>query len=138
MWHIPLVLRTIAPQSHRFVKASDSQIHYEGERFPWTISPESTDDQLPRATQSKGSWAELLFTGTGIEYVAEKSQGLGEVAIYVDGEHQDRTSPLLEDFPVFQGITIFSKQRLPYGKHSIKIVNASEARINVEGFLVYA
>ena len=109
-----------------------------GEWFPWTTSLESTDDHRPRATQSKGSWAELLFTGTGIEYVAEKSQVLGEVEIYVDGEHQDTTSLLLEDFPVFLGITIFSKQRLPYGKHSIKIVNPGGARIDVEGFRVYA
>lgn len=137
MWHIPLLLRTKPLQSYRFLKASDSQIHYEGAWFPWTTIEESPEDRLPRATQSKGSCAELSFTGTGIEYVADKSRGLGEVEIFVDGEHQGSTSLLLEDFPVFLGITIFSKQHLPYGKHSIKIVNPGDARINVEGFKVY-
>ncbi|MGB8029912.1 MAG: hypothetical protein WCF30_09630 [Terracidiphilus sp.] len=138
MWHIPLVLRTRPQQSYRLVRASDSQIHYEGAWFPWTTSSEAADDRLPRATQSKGDWAELSFTGTGIEYVAEKSRGLGDVEIYVDGEHQDTTSLLLDDFPVFLGITIFSKQHLSYGNHRIKIVNPGDARINVEGFKVYA
>jgi hypothetical protein len=86
----------------------------------------------------KGSWAELSFTGTGIEYIAEKSQGLGEVEIQIDGQQLGSASLRLDDFPVFLGVTVFSKQRLAPGKHTVRILNAGYARINVEGFRVFA
>jgi hypothetical protein len=138
MWHIPLVLNSRSLSSYRTVNASDSEIQYKGAWFPWTTSEYSSLGNLPRATQSKGDWAEFSFVGTGIEYLAEKSMGLGEVEIYFDGEHEGSTSLLLEDFPVFLGITVFSKHHLSPSKHVIRIVNAGDARINVEGFKVFA
>lgn len=138
MWRIPMVLRAKALPSSRFVKASDSQIHYQGAWFEWTTAVDTAAERLPRATQSRGNWAEFSFTGTGIDYVAEKSQGLGEVEIALDGERQDVTSLRLDDFPVFLGVAAFSKQGLTAGKHTIRITNRGEERVNVEGFRVYA
>ena len=138
MWRIPLILKTSAVPSYRFVSAASSEIQYSGAWFPWTTEKESASDRLPRATQSKGSSAELTFTGTGIEYVGQKTANLGEVDISIDGEHQERTSLRLDDFPAFFGVTLFSKQGLTRAKHMIKVVNSTEARVNVEGFRVYA
>jgi hypothetical protein len=98
----------------------------------------AAEDTLPRATQTRGSTAELTFVGTGIEYIAQKCSSQGDVDIYLDQVKQGSTSLNLKDFPVFLEVSIFSKQNLPKGEHVIKVVSTSESRINLEAFRVYA
>jgi hypothetical protein len=137
MWRIPLMLKSNPVPSSRFVPASDSEIQYTGMWFPWTTTLGAAGNDLPRATQSKGASAEFLFTGTGIDYVGEKTVGLGDVDIFLDGEHQGTKSLLVDDFPVLLGITLYSKQGLSSEKHTLKLVCHSDARINLEGFRIY-
>jgi hypothetical protein len=47
-------------------------------------------------------------------------------------------SLLLDDFPMLLGVTFYSKQGLRRGRHTLRIVCRSDARINLEGFRVYA
>jgi hypothetical protein len=138
MWCIPLVLKSNPVPSSRFVAARDSEIQYRGVWFPWTTTEDATGRDLPRATQSKGASAEFSFTGTGIDYIGEKAVGLGDVDVSLDGEHQGTRSLLVDDFPVLLGVTLYSKQGLAAGKHTLKLVCHSDARINLEGFRVYA
>ena len=138
MWRIPLVLKSNPVPSSRFVPASDAEIIYTGMWFPWTTTQDAAGNDLPRATQSKGASAEFSFTGTGIDYIGEKTVGLGDVDIFLNGEHQGTTSLLVDDFPVLLGVTLYSKQGLARGKHTLKIVCRSDARTNLEGFRVYA
>jgi hypothetical protein len=58
--------------------------------------------------------------------------------IYVDDVQQESTSLQLQDFPILLGVTVFSKQNLPKGKHVIRIVNAGESKINLQAFKVYS
>jgi hypothetical protein len=138
MWRIPLILKSDPVPSFRFVPANDSEIRYTGLWFPWTTIRNAVENYLPRATQSWGASAELAFTGTGIDYIGEKTTGLGEVDILLDGESQGVTSLLLNDFPMLLGVALYSKQGLCRGRHTLKIVCRSDARINLEGFRVYA
>jgi hypothetical protein len=141
MWHIPVLLRTVAQPKYTTVTAADKQLHYQGAWYPLTTREDVTDTELnalPRATQTEGSSVELSFTGTGIEYIAQKSSGQGSVEIYLDSVRQQSASLNLEDFPVFFGVVVFSKQKLPQAKHMIKIVNAGKSRINLEAFRIYA
>ena len=138
MWHIPVVLRVASLSNSVLVAAADPQIRYHGFWFPWTVMEDAAEDRLARATLSKGAWAELSFSGTGIEYVAHKSVEQGAVVIYLDDVQQESTSLKLEDFPILLGVTVFSKQNLPKGKHVIKIVNAGESKINLQAFKVYS
>lgn len=138
MWRIPLVLKSNPLPSSRFVPASNSEIQYSGMWFPWTTTQKAVGNDLPRATQSKGASAEFSFTGTGIDYIGEKTAGLGDVDVFLDSEHQGTTSLLVDDFPVLLGVTLYSKQGLSRGKHTLKLVCHSDARINLEGFRVYA
>ena len=137
MWRVPLILKSNPVPSSRFVLASDSEIRYTGMWFPWTTTLAAVSDHLPRATQSKGASAEFSFTGTGIDYVGEKTIGLGDVDIFLDGELQETKSLLVDDFPVLLDITLYSKQGLVRGKHTLKLVCHSDARINLAGFRVY-
>jgi hypothetical protein len=138
MWRIPLTLRKKPLPPSRWIAASDPEIHYQGAWFPFTTIEEQQGDRLPRAAQSKGAWAELSFTGTGIEYIAEKATGLGDVDIFIDHEHQGTRSLSLEDLPVLLGVAVFSLQQLAGGSHTIRVVSSTDLRINVEGFRVYA
>jgi len=138
MWRIPIILRKRPLPPSRWIPTSDPEIHYKGAWFPWTTVKEAQGDRLPRAAQSKGAWAELSFTGTGIEFIAEKTAGLGDVDILIDNEHRATTSLAIKDFPVLLGVSVFSVQQLPGGSHTIRIVSRTDLRINVEGFRVYA
>lgn len=137
LWHIPLLLRTAALPRSQMITASDPLIHYHGAWFPWTTVERAASKDLPRATQAKGSSAELTFSGTGIEYIAEKSNGLGNLDIYLDGELQSTSSLDLSDFPVLFGVVIFSKLGLPKKTHTIRVVSAGETRVNVEAFKIF-
>ncbi len=138
MWRIPLVLKLNPFPSSRFVLAADPEIHYTGMWFPWTTTQDTMDNELPRATQSKGASVEYSFTGTGIDYIGEKTIGLGEVDIFLDGELQSTTSLLVDDFPLLLGVALYSKRGLIRAKHTLKLVCHSDMRINLEGFRVYA
>jgi hypothetical protein len=138
MWHIPVILRTKALGYAVEVPAVDTKVHYEGSWFAWTTAASSAEKELPRSTITRGDHAELTFTGTGIEYIAEKSIEQGKVDVYIDGARQESTSLKLDDFPVFLGVTVFARRDLPNGQHTIRVVNAGEARINVQRFRVYA
>jgi hypothetical protein len=141
IWHIPVLLRTAPLPKSRVIAASDKQIGYRGIWFPWTTVEGAEEapevDKLPRASQANGSVAELSFEGTGIEYIAQKSSGQGNVDIYLDGVRQESASLDLDDFPVFFGVVVFSKQRLAQGKHVIRAVNSGGGRVNLEAFRVY-
>jgi hypothetical protein len=138
MWRIPLILKSNPDPSSHFFSASSSEIHYTGMWFPWTTTEDAAGNSLPRATQSKGASAEFSFTGSRIDYIAEKAVGLGEVDLFLDGEHEDTISLLVDDFPVLLGVTVYSKRGLSGGRHTLKLTCHSDARINLQGFRVYA
>lgn len=137
MWRIPLTLRTKPLPPHRWIAASSPEVHYKGAWFPWTTVKEEQTDHLPRAAQTKGASVELSFTGKGIELIAEKTAGLGDVDIFVDHEHRSTTSLAVDDFPVLLSVVVFSAQQLAGRSHTIRIVSRSNSRINVQGFRVY-
>jgi hypothetical protein len=138
MWRIPLLLKSSPAPSSRFVSAADSEIRYTGVWFPWTTAQDALEYCLPRAAQSKGASAEFTFIGTGIDYIGEKAAGQGEVDIFLDGEHQGSVSLLVDDFPVLLGVTLYSRQGLMRGRHTLKLLCSSDTRINLAGFRVYA
>jgi hypothetical protein len=137
LWHIPVLLRTTSLPKSTSIAASGAQIRYHGTWFPLATVEDADVDKLPRATQTPGSSAELSFEGTGIDYIAQKSKGLGSMDIYLDGIRQESALLDLQDFPVLFGVVVFSKHELPPGKHSIKLVSTGNARVNLEAFEVY-
>jgi hypothetical protein len=138
LWHIPVLLRTTPLPKSTSIAASDGQILYHGTWFPLATVEDADVDKLPWATQTPGSTAELSFDGSGIEYLAQKSKGSGSVEIYLDDVRQESAVLDLQDFPVLFGVVVFSQHGLPAGKHSIKLVSTGDARVNLEGFRVYA
>ncbi|WP_169953229.1 hypothetical protein [Microbispora sp. H11081] len=95
-------------------------------------------------TNKAGAWAELTFTGTGIEYVAQKDRRGGPVEIWVDNQlaTPPRVDPsrnddgtLVNDSNV-GGQTLWSFTGLEYGQHTITIKNVEDKRTLLDAFRV--
>ncbi|MFF4198631.1 hypothetical protein [Nonomuraea sp. NPDC001831] len=93
-------------------------------------------------TNDLGAWAELSFTGTGVEYIGPHDKDAGPVDIYIDGSKVATEDPSRsdDDLPVNDdldgGFTIWKSPELKYGKHTIRIVNASSKPAWLDAFKV--
>ncbi len=88
-------------------------------------------------TDSPNVLFEFMFTGTGIDQLAEKDKSLRIADVYPDGNFQRNVGPRLENFPRFSQVVVFSRQRLKPGRHIIRIANRNYAGIVVDAFRVY-
>ncbi|WP_327043650.1 hypothetical protein OG320_17805 [Microbispora sp. NBC_01189] len=95
-------------------------------------------------TNKAGAWAALTFTGTGIEYVAQRDRHAGPVEIWVDNQlgTPPRVEPnkkddgtLVNDSNV-GGQTLWSFTELEYGEHTISIKSAEDKRTLLDAFRV--
>jgi hypothetical protein len=80
---------------------------------------------------------QFAFTGSGIDYLAEKHTDLGDVDVYVDGVLKQNVSLRLENFPRLSQVVVFRTDGLSHRPHTIKIVNKSTAGAVVDAFRVY-
>lgn len=138
LWRIPVLLRTQPLSLPQVIQASNHRIQYQGLWFPWVTAEGVSADSAPRATLSPGAAAEMTFTGTGIEYVADKSIDQGTAFILLDGAPAGTVSLHVSDFPILLGIAVYSNHHLAGGTHTIRIVNGGAGRINIAGFRVYS
>jgi parallel beta-helix repeat protein len=84
---------------------------------------------------ANGSYFTYTFNGTGIEYITEKANDMGEVDIYLDNVYQGR-------FNCYNGATLyqqtlFSKRGLSSGSHTLKIIKVSGTNMLLDAFVVY-
>jgi len=70
---------------------------------------------------SEPAYAEFTFTGTGIQWIGESNYFCGMADVYIDGEIVSTVDPFIAPKTVSQFVN-FSKEGLPYGEHTIKIV----------------
>ena len=136
MWMIPLVLRTAPPLSATMVNDDDPRIAYHGS---WTVSPrrgfhDHGDDA--HWTNTPGDSAELSFSGTGIEYVAEKNADHGKVEVHLDGKVMETVDLALVNFPRLSQVTVFGTRSLKPGPHTIRIVNRGPGYAVLDAFRI--
>ncbi|KAJ7286106.1 copper radical oxidase [Mycena rebaudengoi] len=115
-------------------------VHCSG---PWTelFSSIYVDKSL-RQTSHKGASCSFTFTGTGIEWFGNTGKDHGIAEVYMDGRLAQRVDAWSKDSLKKQ--RIFWKFDLPYGKHTLKIVNTAarpgsmerKCAISVDAFVV--
>ncbi|MGI5485784.1 hypothetical protein [Microtetraspora malaysiensis] len=87
-------------------------------------------------TTSAGKWAQFTFTGTGVEYVAQKDQRAGPVDILIDGQpgSPPRIDPSKNDDGTTVndankgGQTLWRFRGLPYGEHKVEIRSVEDGK----------
>lgn len=86
----------------------------------YVVPPE--DDSYPSTTPA---YAEFTFTGTGIQWIGESNYFCGVAEVYLDGEKVSTVDPFIAPSIISQFVN-FSREGLPYGQHTIKIVAAGQ------------
>ncbi|SFA74993.1 Alpha-L-fucosidase [Cohnella sp. OV330] len=85
-------------------------------------------------TSTAGSFAEASFTGTSVEWVGKLDADHGKADVYIDGT-LDRTVDLYSPNR-HTGITVYNKQGLSGGNHTIKIVARSDKNVIATNYYV--
>jgi len=137
MWEMPLVLRTTPVPDSTLINDDDARITYRGSwRSLGQRGFSDYYDDVHYATSVNDS-LQFTFTGTGIDYIAEKHTDLGDVDVYVDGVLKQNVNLRLENFPRLSQVVVFRTAGLSNGHHTIKIVNRSTAGAVLDAFRVY-
>ena len=87
-------------------------------------------------TFTDGDYAEFTFEGTGIGFMTERYNDLGEVEVYVDGV-LEATVDCYNDPDGQSQSLVFTKLGMEYGKHTIKVVKKSGQYMLVDAFAVW-
>lgn len=114
-----------------FINDSDPAIIYTGAFTHDGGSPQNKMGDV-HYTNVKGS-IEYTFTGTGIKWIGEKVFNRGDAEVFIDGESQGIISQY--DPGILYQQLVWKITGLPYGEHTIKIVNLSEYTC-VDGFVI--
>ncbi|WP_406318864.1 hypothetical protein OHA77_16005 [Streptosporangium sp. NBC_01639] len=87
-------------------------------------------------TDKVNSWASFTFTGTGIEYIAQRDQGSGKVGFkidgqvatpaYIDASKNSNGTPTNDAHK--GGLTLWKFHGLNYGSHTIEVMNLEDAK----------
>jgi hypothetical protein len=136
LWEIPLILRTTPMPESTLISHDDTSVIYHGK---WrSIEGSLTNSQRGfHYTESPNDSLVFPFRGTGVEYIAQKISGCGNVDVYVDGKLKENVSLNLKNFPRLYQVVVFKIEGLPDAAHTIEIVNKSTAQVNIEAFRVY-
>lgn len=121
-----IILDPFAPENALFIDGDDSSVTYSGN---WGYSDNRSNGDFEndiKYTMDMGAYCEYTFTGTGIFFYTELDHGLSDADIYIDGEFQ-RTLHLASDTSSARNL-LYGRNGLPYGQHTIRIVNALNGR----------
>ena len=134
-WMIPVLFRTATLPAHTLLRFDDSSIRREGN---WSQLPASEGrDNAALQSSHPGDAFELSFEGTGIEYLARKAAGYGNVTLMID-DGSDATVALgTQNFPEISGVSIYRKLGLQPASHRLRVINAGRGPVNLQAMNVY-
>jgi hypothetical protein len=125
----PQPAQSSAPQPHTAtVNDTDSALQYSGAGWGYYPGrPASFQDAQNdvHATLNNGDAVSYSFTGTGISYVSEKSDGYGLVDVYLDGQFQATVDANAAGVHNLGNQVLFAKSGLGSGQHTLKLVKRS-------------
>jgi hypothetical protein len=88
------------------------------------------------ATLTNGDSVSYTFTGSGISYVSEKSDGYGLVDIYLDGQFQQTVDANAAGVHNLGNQVLFSKSGLGAGPHTLTLVKKSGVYMLLDALVV--
>ena len=116
---------------------TSSTITYSG--AGWTYSPDrgygDYDNDL-HYSYSAGATVSFPFTGSGVSWLAQRSNETGPVEVYVDGVDEGTVTPVESAAPYPTQQVDYSISGLAPGNHTLTIVNNGANLITVDAFTV--
>ena len=134
-WTIPVVLRTEALPPYEELTIDSSQIKWAG-NWEKLLDPKHGDSHV-QMSRKPGDTLTVTFRGTGVAYVAGKSEGLGQVEVFFDGKPEGKVNLALKNFPALSGVCVFQRNGLPNEQHTLKLVNAGTGPVDFERLKIY-
>jgi hypothetical protein len=134
-WTIPAILHTTPLPPSRPVRFDDPAIVKRGE---WTAlqSPARPTDSAISSPQTNAAM-ELSFSGIGIEYIAHKAAGFGEVEIVIDDQNPTIAELGTRNFPALSSVSVFRRLNLARQKHLLKLRSLGNGPVNLQSFPIY-
>jgi len=122
----------------RIINDTDPEIVYSGSTWGYNKDRGVGDfnDDVHYAT-ANNSYFEYMFTGTGVDFISEKSNGYGNIDIYIDGVFKQTVSANSSGGIIAQQV-LYSISGLPYGTHTIRGVKKSGTYMVIDKFVVHA
>ncbi|KAL1721095.1 glyoxal oxidase N-terminus-domain-containing protein [Schizophyllum commune] len=111
------------PPGARSYDSASPLVHYTG-KWHDTFSSAYVHKSL-RWTSERNAAVQLTFTGTGIEVFGNAGRKHGPVKVYIDGKFLQAIDPYVDIKTPYTQQRTFWKFDLPYGKHTIKLVNTA-------------
>lgn len=138
MWQIPLNLRTSPAPASRLVNDNDPAVVYSagwarggpGRKF------NDFQDDIHYASNA-GERVTFTFEGTGVDYLAEKYNDHGSLAVTLDGVPQGAVDLATTNWPRLAQVAVFSARGLPVGRHTLELVTRDSRFAIVDAFRVY-
>ncbi|MFP5248333.1 MAG: hypothetical protein ACLGP3_00725 [Acidobacteriota bacterium] len=134
-WMIPLRLRTAPLPAHTTILWSDSAMHRQGNWRQLAASPGR--DNAALESVSAGSALRFSFEGTGVEILARKASGYGNVQLSLDAEPAATAALGTINFPEISGVSVFRRLNLSPGRHSLRFSHAGGGAVNLQAVNVY-
>lgn len=138
LWQIPLTLRTTPAPPSRLVNDNDPAVVYSagwarggpGRKF------NDFQDDIHYASNA-GERVTFTFEGTGVDYLAEKYNDHGSLAVTLDGVPQRVVDLSTTNWPRLAQVAVFSARGLPAGRHTLELVTQDNRYAIVDAFRVY-
>jgi hypothetical protein len=125
--------------SQRGYNDTTSTISYTGDGWNYSSGRAQGDlgDDV-HYSYAAGATVTIPFTGSGISWLAQRSDQTGPVEVYVDGADQGLITPRTSGAPYPAQQVDYSVSGLAAGDHTLRIVNQSSRLMTVDGFTVSA
>jgi hypothetical protein len=125
--------------SQRTYNDTTSTISYTG--AGWNYSSGRAQGDLGddvHYSYAAGATVTIPFTGSGISWLAQRSDQTGPVEVYLDGSDQGLITPPTSGAPYPAQQVGYSISGLTTGDHTLRIVNQSSRLMTVDAFTVSA
>lgn len=105
----------------RWVDNNSNSIRYFGS---WGLAKDSLKylNGFENRSSKAGDYAEYTFNGTGVAWLGSKGMAFGAADIYIDGKLEAANISLSNRGGAVSQAVIYSKEGLPAGDHTIKVV----------------
>ena len=128
-----------ATPNGQLINDTDPQVTYAGSGWGYYNGrPGSVYDVQNdvHATTNNGDSVSFAFTGSGVSYVSELSDGYGQVEVYLDGALQATVDANAPGVHNAGGQILFSRSGLSSGQHTLKLVKKSGVYMLLDAFIV--